>query len=287
MFTMRYRKQTSPEGNTSRDIHLKRILFTSLLIISSLVVPCLEAQEHTSGTTINNFFPIGDYVLEIGGNPAPETEFYLAEKIPAIMVQNGTLPDPVLLLPLSGTVQTVQNSVLTSQADGSIDLQGDTVKEQGKFQILASWIVFSIDGQEMTLKQRPWLLAVHDAEDMLNHNPEYVWRFKGYTPNKEIIEELKNQPVETKVRVYFGSWCNHCKKQIPLMIKVASELAGSHIHIDYYGLPQGFGRHPVAGPLKIKAVPTGIVYVDGREIGRVTGDQWKSPESSLKEILVR
>jgi hypothetical protein len=68
-------------------------------------------------------------------------------------------------------------------------------------------------------------------------------------------------------------------------MKVATELEGSHINLEFYGLPQGWGQHPVAGPLKILAVPTGVVYVDGKEVGRITGNQWQTPEVSLNEIL--
>ena len=118
------------------------------------------------------------------------------------------------------------------------------------------------------------------------HNPEYIWRSDGYKPNPEVIQALAKQLTEVKVRVFFGSWCPHCKRSVPLMMKVDETLSGSQIQIDYYGLPRGWAKHPVAGPLKITSVPTGIVTIDGKEVGRIKDNQWDSPELALKEILL-
>jgi hypothetical protein len=70
-------------------------------------------------------------------------------------------------------------------------------------------------------------------------------------------------------------------------MKVATELEGSHINVEFYGLPRGWGEHPVAGPLEIKVVPTAIVYIDDQEVGRITGNKWQSPEQTLIEILAQ
>jgi hypothetical protein len=32
-------------------------------------------------------------------------------------------------------------------------------------------------------------------------------------------------------------------------------------------------------------VPTGIVTIDDKEVGRITGNKWQNPEQTLKEIL--
>jgi hypothetical protein len=38
--------------------------------------------------------------------------------------------------------------------------------------------------------------------------------------------------------------------------------------------------------LKIKAVPTAIVYVNGREAGRLEGNDWNTaPEATLSRVL--
>jgi thiol-disulfide isomerase/thioredoxin len=245
----------------------------------------LWAQNEATGATLRDFYEIGDYILEIAGAPVPETRFFLAERIPAVLVSPPDNTSSVLLFPRTNDVQTVPNDKLIRKTDTQLDVVMDSVTHQGKLQILASWIAFPVHGQEWILKPRPWLLGVQDIPTLLAYSPEYRWRSEAYTPNKAAVEELKSQTEDVKVRVFFGSWCAHCKRHVPLLLKVATQLEGSHIHLEFYGLPQGWGQHPVAGPLKILAVPTGVVYVDDKEVGRITGNQWRAPEVSLNEIL--
>jgi thiol-disulfide isomerase/thioredoxin len=90
-----------------------------------------------------------------------------------------------------------------------------------------------------------------------------------------------------RVRVFFGSWCPHCKEQLPSLLRVEDELRGSSskIQFEYYGLPQGFGKEPEAKKYNVGSVPTGIVFVDGMEVGRITGGDWSSPEKRLNALL--
>jgi thiol-disulfide isomerase/thioredoxin len=234
---------------------------------------------------IKGLYPIGDYVLEVDGTKAPTARFYLAEHIPAVLIEAAEMPSLVLLVPGSSEVRSVPPANLSKTTESLVDLSLDSIKDQGKLQILASWIVFAVDARKMVLKERPWLLAHTDIASLKKHSPEYVWRADAYTPDPKVIEELKNQTQDVNVRVFFGSWCAHCKRHVPLMTKVDEALDGSRIQIDYYGLPRGWGNHPVAGPLKIRAVPTAVIFIDGKEVGRIKAEQWASPEEAIKEIL--
>ena len=55
-----------------------------------------------------------------------------------------------------------------------------------------------------------------------------------------------------------------------------------NVSFEYYGLPRPFDDEPVALKANIRAVPTGVVYRDGKEIGRIEGGEWKIPELALK-----
>lgn len=260
---------------------LVRVTVFSLLL--STMSSSLWAQNTAS---IPDFYRVGDYVLEMDGKLLSSVEFYLAEQKPALLILTPELPAAVVLLPGDQSVQTVPGSQATKRPDGRIDLSLDSATDQGKLEILASWIRFSADGHALILKEKPWLLGVQDVPSMEENNPEYVWRSDGYTPNPETIQALAKQPAGIKVRVFFGSWCPHCKRRVPLMMKVNEVLSDSQIEIDYYGLPRGWAQHPVAGPLKITSVPTAIVFVDGKEVGRIKDNQWDSPELAIKEILL-
>jgi thiol-disulfide isomerase/thioredoxin len=240
---------------------------------------------HAQSDSIENFHPIGDFVLEIDEKPVPTAEFYLAEHKPAVLILVAELPGAVVLLPGDQTVHMVPSADVTKKPDGFVDIGMDSAADQGNLQILAAWIRFSVEGHTLTLKERPWLLGEQEIPAMENHNPEYVWRSDRYNPNTDIIQTLAHETNGVRVWAFFGSWCPHCKHHLPLLMKVNEALSGSPIEFDYYGLPRGWTRHPVAGPLKITSVPTAIVYVDGKEVGRITGNQWETPEIALKKIL--
>ena len=59
------------------------------------------------------------------------------------------------------------------------------------------------------------------------------------------------------------------------------------LKVEYYGLPQGqgFSQDPEVRKYGITQVPTGVVLLDGREIGRISGSQWRSPENRISELL--
>ena len=267
---------------------LRNTITMAILLLSSSLhaqAPRRQPPGTLPESEIQGLYEIGDYVLEVDGTKAPTARFFLAERIPAILIEAAELPSLVLLIPGSSAVKSVPPAKMSKSSDSSVDLALDSMKDQGKLQILASWIVFTVDGHEMTMKEKPWLLAQTDVASLKKHSPEYVWRAKAYTPDPKVIEELKNQTLAVKVRVFFGSWCAHCKRHVPLMTKVDEALDGSRIQIEYYGLPRGWGNHPVAGPLRIRAVPTAIVFVNGKEVGRIKGEEWASPEDAIKELL--
>jgi thiol-disulfide isomerase/thioredoxin len=260
---------------------------TAILLVYCLGNPAshLSALGAPTEPVIKGFYPIGDYVLEIDGAVVPEAKFYLAEQVPALLIRAGEGSANALLRPGDGSVEFIPPEAVATQSNGHLDVRVGSSPDKAKFQIFASWIVFPVENKEWTLKEKPWLLAVQSVESMLAHNPEYVWRSEAYSPNAKIIEDLKAESKNVQVRVFFGSWCAHCKRHVPHMLKVSTQLEGSNIHIDYYGLPRGWSTHPVAGPLKVTAVPTAIVSVDGKEIGRITGNQWLTPEVAIQQIL--
>jgi len=86
------------------------------------------------------------------------------------------------------------------------------------------------------------------------------------------------------VRIYFGSWCPHCREHVPFLLRVEDDVKNPKIQFQYYGLPPGLDD-PEAKKLGIKGVPTGIVYVNGKEVGRLTGAGWNTPEVLLSKIL--
>jgi thiol-disulfide isomerase/thioredoxin len=96
-----------------------------------------------------------------------------------------------------------------------------------------------------------------------------------------ILKRLKGHKEAVRVLTFFGTWCPHCKQRLPLLLKVEQGLAGSKFQFEYYGLPSPFDSEPEAKSHKIDGVPTAILYVGDKEIGRIPHSQWSNPEVAL------
>jgi thiol-disulfide isomerase/thioredoxin len=140
-------------------------------------------------------------------------------------------------------------------------------------------------GISAALVPTPPLLGLRRVAEVTAHNPEYLPRAASYAPNPQAVAALKKEQRPVVVRVFYGSWCPHCREMVPHAIKLEQLLKGAKIQFQYFGLPPRFGTDPPAMQNHIKAVPTGIVYINGKEIGRITNTAWTAPETTLVAIL--
>jgi len=234
---------------------------------------------------LRDFQRTGDYRLVINGRPVP-AEIYQSQRAAAILVMSSSLMSPVLLSPSLGVAQTINLMKVQKKPDGSIDLLSDAVlTTQGALDIQDEEVHFKADGISAALVTTPPLIGLHPVNEVTAHNPEYLPRAASYTPNPQAVAALKKEQRPVTVRIFYGSWCPHCREMVPHVVKLEQLLRGSKIRFEYFGLPPNFGSDPPAVQNKIKAVPTGIIYLEGKEIGRIADNAWTSPEPTLVAIL--
>ncbi len=264
---------------------------TAILAICSLAAGgaasrAVAAQVAAGGDTpMRDFTRSSDYVLVAGGKQVP-ADIYMSQRVGGMLIISSSLTSPVLLMPATNLTETVNLMKVDKKADGSIDLlPGAVLAQQGALEYLDDIVHFKVDGKPYELRQTPPLLGLHRAEEVTDHNPEYAPRAAAYQPSAAAVAALRKEPRAVRLRVYFGSWCPHCREMVPHIIKVEQQLKGSNVHIEYYGLPPHFGTDAVAKQNAIQGVPTGIVYLGDKEIGRIVGLSWNSPETMLVQIL--
>ncbi len=259
------------------------------LMIALLAVASIAGAQGgvPSDSVLRGFQPIGEYVLIVNGKPV-SGDIYQNEKLPAILVMSSSLPAPILLTPRAGSVESVHIMKVAKQPDGSVDLLADAVLAPiGKFQMSGENVTFSYQGKNVSLNPKPPLVGRHPGQVLKTHNPLYVRTANTYKPNGAAIASLKKSARPVTVRVYFGSWCPHCRQHVPYILKVEEQLKGSQVKFEYVGLkrpPEGW-NDPEVKKLNVKGVPTGIVYVEGKEVGRITNDAWNAPEIQLNKIV--
>ena len=270
----------------------KRIssLSAVLALAAAVLLAALPAQAQgvPSDSVFRGFQRSGEYLLMVNSKVDKGAEIYVNASIPAYLIIATALPTPVLLTPRAGTVETVSIMKIAKQKDGSVDLLADaTLAPQGKFKLEGERVLFTSEGRPASLNPKPPLTGVKKAADLKAHSPEYVRTAQGYKPNAQAIATIKKQAQPVRVRVFFGSWCPHCREHLPFLMKVEDEIKGSKVQFEYFGLPQPpqAWQHPEVKRLNIRGVPTGVVYVNGKETGRIQGDDWNAPEAALSRIL--
>lgn len=265
---------------------MKQRIFPGALLALALAVPALaQPAQPAVDSVFKDFSRTGEYLLMVNGKPVPSYEIYKNDTLPAYLIVSPAFPAAVLLTPRTMAVETVPAAKIVRQ-DGKAALAADAdTTPQGQFKLEGDKVVFTAAGRKGSLGPNPPLLGLQKAPALRNHSPEYVVTARNYKPNAPAVAALKKGAKPVKVKVFFGSWCPHCKQHLPYLMRVEDELKGSRIQFEYYGLPQRFSNEPEARKYGVDGVPLGIVFVDGKEVGRIRNNDWGSPETKLSAIL--
>lgn len=267
----------------------RRLAATSLVMAGLLLAPAWS--QTAPGGTLTDFQPV-TYRFEVAGRPLADAEVYQSRSTGSMLILASDLEAPVLIRLREGRVETVNMMKVDKKPDGSVTLlQDPTLASLGSYRLTSdrTGVGFDLNGQEAVLKEKPHLLGNQKLEGMQAYSLEYVRGAAAYTPSNPVVAKLREQPEEVKVLVFFGSWCAACKQMVPRIMKIDEQLDGSKVQFDYYGLPQGrgFSADTKASSMGISSVPTGVVFLDGKEVGRISGNGWKIPELAINNVLVK
>ena len=249
------------------------------LVASNPVSARSPVDEVQSG-----FELIDDYVVMKDGKDL-EARIYSSSATRAILIvpkDIGTAS--VILWPRTREVESLKSMKVQTRPGGFAQVMTEAVAAtHPAFEVVGTNVIFDVGATQMRLKPKPPLLGLFGASDMLERSVVYARRAQDYTPKPEILEKLGRLGSNVRVRVFFGSWCSACGQMVPRILSVAENLAPSDLGFEFYGLPKGtgFAEDPQAKAFGIKSVPTGVVFVDGKEVGRIEGNDWRSPESAI------
>lgn len=258
----------------------------ALVALALAIANGAAAQRAPSDSVLRGFERTWDYLLIVDGKEVPAAEIYLAERVPAFLILTSVFPSPVMLSPRTGSVETVHIMKVAKQADGSIDLLADAVlSASGKFTLEGEDVLFTVGAKKAKLSPKPPLLGMRKSGDLKTHNPGYAKSAQAFAPNAAAMAALKKEKKAVVVRVFFGSWCPHCRTLVPHILRVEDDLKSVKIRFEYFGLPRGLDA-PEAQQQNIHEVPQAIILYAGREIGRIKGTaDWEAPEVKLSRVL--
>ncbi|HRC84352.1 MAG TPA: thioredoxin family protein [Thermoanaerobaculia bacterium] len=257
----------------------------AVLLAPGFALP-LAAQ---ADSVLRDFEPTSEFLVLVAGKEVPKAEVFESAIAGAYLLITSNLGSPVLLSRRTGTAESVNLMKVNRRPDGHVDLLASaTLTQLGRFQLDQQDVVFTAEGKEIRFRPKPPLIGPHSREDLVAHSPSYLKTAVDYVPDAKVVQTLKNQQKTATVRIFFGSWCPHCRHFLPHAIKLQDQLGSSKIRFEYFGLdrgPEGF-KVPEAVKMEVKGVPTGIVFVDGKEVGRIVGNDWINLETNIAKMVL-
>ncbi|WP_210486389.1 thioredoxin family protein [Rufibacter aurantiacus] len=110
--------------------------------------------------------------------------------------------------------------------------------------------------------------------------------YQRYTPNQKIMEELVPLLENITVKAYMGSWCEDSQRDVPRFYKLLDQAHFPHSRLHLISL-----REDKTGPNgeekldNITAVPTFILYREGKELGRIVETAYPTLEMNMLTII--
>lgn len=134
------------------------------------------------------------------------------------------------------------------------------------------------------MKSEYILTGYYSVDELKN---KFAWFNDGYdkySPNKEIINELKKQNKNTFIMIFAGNWCSDTHELLPKFYKTA-DLAGIVNHQVYFIDRNKDSPDNLEDNYKINLVPTVIIIENGVEKGRIEESVKQSIEQDILEII--
>jgi thiol-disulfide isomerase/thioredoxin len=266
---------------------MERTTMLRISLATALAV-ALTAGSPIGAQNLSAFKSTDDYTVTIDGKPSATAKIYWSQGARAFLIVAKDLAAPLLVEPVSKQVRSVPLVKLATNSDGSVGiLDGAALTPKATLDSSKGLASFAVDGRAIEVLEKPPLVGWQSPDTIVAYNAKYGERAAAYRPQAAAVTDLRGRDDDIRLTVFFGSWCPFCQQKVPLAMKLQSELTQSNVKIDFYGLPRNFGGDLQAKKYGIKSVPTGIVFVDGKEVGRISADGWATPEATLTQILDR
>lgn len=274
------------KSNVSRQQRLSGAAAFFVLAALFLLPLAAAAQPVPPDAVFQGFKPTGEFIFAVGGADVKDAEIYLSDKAGAYLIISSQLASPLLINTRTQMVESVSFMKVQKNADKTIDLLADASFDSvDRFTVNGQKVTFKVKGQDALLRAKPPLVGLQTAESLKSYKTEYAFRADEYKTDPAQVAKLKAETRNVKVRVYFGSWCPVCGRLVPKILKLQEDLKGAKIQFEYYGLPQPMSDDPITAKENLNGVPTAIVYVDGKELGREDGHTLGTPETAFLNSL--
>jgi len=123
---------------------------------------------------------------------------------------------------------------------------------------------------------------------ILTQKPEYRRAADAYRPDPESVSFLSSRRDSVRLVAFFGSWCPVCNEELPKLVKTLESAKNGRIAVSYVAVSEDL-KEPREELKKhsVSATPSLLVYVCGKELGRIVEHPQKTIEADIAAILKR
>ena len=159
--------------------------------------------------------------------------------------------------------------------------------------ILLLSILIPVIGQELNQtvfseKTNSLILIGHCNRDAFAYPEFQVWfdeTYESYSPKQSVIDEISKLDLEQlTISLVMATWCPDSRREVPGFYRVLDEINFTDGAVTLINVNK---NKEVPGEdiayLNIDFVPTFIIYLDEKEVGRII----ESPEKSLEKDLLK
>ena len=112
--------------------------------------------------------------------------------------------------------------------------------------------------------------------------PEWAAGRDAYEPAPEDLRVLAAFPVPATLDVYLGTWCPDSLREVPRLLKILDLARPEALRVRFYGIDRTKERPArLVRRVALERVPTFVLTVGGREVGRIV----EMPETTLEHDL--
>jgi len=115
--------------------------------------------------------------------------------------------------------------------------------------------------------------------ELLGQFPRFRKSFQTYSPHSLAVDSLKAWNRDLDVLIILGTWCPDSRREVGRFLRIMDAAKNPHFHLRFVGVDRT-KRDPggVATKYNIKRVPTFIVLLKGKEVGRIV----ERPKTTLE-----
>ena len=142
--------------------------------------------------------------------------------------------------------------------------------------------IITPDGEPMLIGQ----ITRNALTDDTDFSSWYQSEYDSYIPDPKVIRSLKGRNNLHRIEIFFGTWCDDSKVQLPRFMKILDKIRFPKNKITLYAVNQKkesfYGEQ---AQKNIQLVPTFIIYKSGSEVGRIIETPKQSLELDFYKIM--